>query len=433
MENIQVGNDLEIIDFVECFFDFYPYEYQIAFLRECCINKRVVGVWCRQSGKSTSVAAYSLYKCLTTPNCSIIIIAPGQRQSSELYGRMRKMLSNSIFNKLIINSTQTETNFPNGSRIKALPCGPDGMNIKGFTGDIVILEEAEGIKDSIVNEVVTPMIAATDGQMIKIGTGKGKNHFWESAYGRGTNYKLFCYDYTFPVKSGQITQEFIDEQRKNLTQMEFETEYEAKFIEDADCYFKYDLIQSCIEEYNIPEHKIAKHDYYLGVDVAGEGEDESVFVSLLCHGGGYRIVSIDNFEKNLPREIVGKVKELDIKYNYVKILLDKTGMGSGPSDWLKESLGGGGHDDYRVDALIFTVQSKMDIFSNLKKLMEQGKLKIPEHRKLIYQLLDFRYELTSNGNMKLHHSERGHDDYPDALALACWACKDEESYRPMLA
>ncbi len=430
MENIEDSN--KIILFAEQFLNFYPYEYQKNFLRECCKSKRVVAVWCRQSGKSTSVSAYAIYKCLTESNYSFLIFAPTQRQSSELYNKIRRTITSSaVFKDFIKSSTQTELVFNNDSRILSLPVGPDGTSIRGFTGDTVVLEEAEGIKDSIVNEVIMPMIGSKkNGQVIKIGTGKGKNHFWESAYGRDSEYKLFCYDWTYPVKEGQITKEFVEEQRKNLTELEFSTEYEAKFIEDADCYFKWELIQSCVEEYRIPELKIPHHDYTLGVDIAGEGEDESVFISLLTHGGGYRVVAIDNYEKNKPREIVGKVKELDGKYGYMKILLDKTGMGDGPTDWLKEQVGV--YDDFRVDGIRFNIQNKMDMFSHLKKLMEQGKLKLPNHKKLIYQLADFRYELTSNGQMKLHHSERGHDDYPDALALACWSCKDEGEYHPML-
>ena len=119
------------------------------------------------------------------------------------------------------------------------------------------------------------------------------------------------------------------------------------------------------------------------------------------------------------------VKELDRKYNYNKILLDKTGIGEGPADWLRES-GQAGSEDYRVDALRFSVQTKMDIFSNLKNLMNQGKLKFPNHKKLIFQLRDLRFERMSSGDIKIHHSDNQFDDYADALALACWASKGEE-------
>jgi len=46
-------------------------------------------------------------------------------------------------------------------------------------------------------------------------------------------------------------------------------------------------------------------------------------------------------------------------------------------------------------------------------------LHLPDNKKLLYQLIDLRYELKTNGGLKIHHSERGHDDYPDALAIAC--------------
>ena len=82
----------------------------------------------------------------------------------------------------------------------------------------------------------------------------------------------------------------------------------------------------------------SKYSYALGVDVAVEGEDESVFISMLTHGGGLKVHDINFFAKNKPREIVGEVKILDQKYNYFKIVLDKTGMGEGPADFLRETL-----------------------------------------------------------------------------------------------
>ena len=70
------------------------------------------------------------------------------------------------------------------------------------------------------------------------------------------------------------------------------------------------------------------------------------------------------------------------------------------------------------------MNTKLDMYSNLKLWMEKGLLALPNHKKLLYELKDFRYELTDSGGLKLHHSERGHDDYPDALALACLYFKD---------
>ena len=50
--------------------------------------------------------------------------------------------------------------------------------------------------------------------------------------------------------------------------------------------------------------------------------------------------------------------------------------------------------------------------------MEQKKIIYPNHKKLIFELKDFRYETAPSGHLKLHHSEGGHDDFVDALACA---------------
>ena len=175
MENIssqENKNEKEdaIIRFLMYYFEFIPYIYQGIFLSTCAKYNRVTGIWCRQSGKSTCVALYALYRCLTEKDVSIMIVAPTQEQSSEMYGKLRKIaeMSDKI-RPLIKSSSQTELTFENNSRVKALPCGPEGVTIRGYTADVVIIEEAGYIKDSIVNEVIVPMIASKlNGQMIKI-------------------------------------------------------------------------------------------------------------------------------------------------------------------------------------------------------------------------------------------------------------------------
>ena len=143
-ENARIRTKLknEIIKFSQFFFDFWPYKYQEQFLLTCCKQKRVAALWCRQSGKSTSISIYAAYKCLTENNYCLIIISPSQRQSSELYIKIRKLIERTgDWSRWVISSSQTEISFDNGSRIVSLPCGPEGITIKGFTANTIILEE----------------------------------------------------------------------------------------------------------------------------------------------------------------------------------------------------------------------------------------------------------------------------------------------------
>jgi hypothetical protein len=132
-----------------------------------------------------------------------------------------------------------------------------------------------------------------------------------------------------------------------------------------------------------------------------------------------QIHSVLEYKHQLLTQVIGRIRILDNKFHFKQIIIDETGLGAGPTDMLKETCGG------RVKGLTFTIKSKEEIYGNLLRLLElrkQGKpggLHLPQHKKLLFQLLDLRYEITSSGEMKIHHSEKGHDDFPDALALAC--------------
>lgn len=245
-------DDGEIIDFARVFFNFHPHVYQEEFLKACIKQKRIAGKWSRQSGKSQSVSVYVMYKCLLEKT-TIIIIAPTQNQASELYRKIRDLVStNPAIEAMLVKDTATEMTLTNGSRIIALPCGPDGKTARGYTGDIVVIEEAGIMKDSIVNSVIIPMIASKKdkGQIIKIGTPLLKNHFYYSCT-EDKKYTVINVGWQDCVKAGQYTQDFVDEQKEALSEFEFASEYEANFVADDDSFFKAKLINSCIEDYGL--------------------------------------------------------------------------------------------------------------------------------------------------------------------------------------
>ena len=258
MISLKKIDEHEIIDFCEFWFDFKPHEYQKKFLLACVKNKRIAALWFRQGGKSTCVSMFVAYWALTHPKHQIIIVSPTQRQSSELFSKIRNLLeSNDITREFLKQSTATQIMMKNGSRIVSLPVGHDGGTIRGFTGDILIEEEAQGIKDEVDASVLSPIIASKqNAKRIKIGTPKLKNHFYRSCYGKNSPYELIHVPYTEGIKAGQITQSFIDEERENFTSTQFTNEYLAQFIDDSDSFFPSVLIESCLDVYPMIERLI---------------------------------------------------------------------------------------------------------------------------------------------------------------------------------
>lgn len=225
---------------------------QINLLKALCCKSRVAVRWCRQVGKTTVLGWYCLFKCLTTKNYNIVIVAPGLRQSQGFFQRIRDIVDNNENIKPMVScKTQTCIWFRNGSKIECLPCGPTGATIAGKTADCVIMEEAGYMKDTIVNRIIMPFIASKGdkGQAIKIGTPFNKGHFYNSC--KGGRYYESHVDYIQAIKEGALSQEFIDEMREECTELEFKTEWEAEFIEDADCYFKADTILESILDYPV--------------------------------------------------------------------------------------------------------------------------------------------------------------------------------------
>ena len=162
-----------------------------------------------------------------------------------------------------------------------------------------------------------------------------------------------------------------------------------------------------------------KSTYILGGDLARLGEDSTIFIVLEEPMDSQYIflVYLEELNKKKLNETCGRIMYLHNYFGFRKVFLDCTGLGSGPVDFLSQSnrLGSG-----LVEGVTFTNKNKSDMYSNLLMLFESGRLKIPQNKKLIYQILDLRYELSDNGMIKIHHSsgKHSHDDYPDALALA---------------
>ena len=205
----------------------------------------------------------------------------------------------------------------------------------------------------------------------------------------------------------------------------------AQFIDESDNFFTGDLIDSCVEQYDfIPDNQQLhpKSRFYLGVDFARLGQDKSVFIIIEedWQSDILKVVHIEETQHKLLTDAIGRVQALNNRFRFTKIFLDETGLGAGPSDVLRERIG------HVVEPITFTLKSKQDIYSNLKSQMENGRVKFPPVKKLISELLDLKYEYTESGNIKIHHSERGHDDYCDALALAVYNFKPAGTYKPSI-
>ncbi|MFW5889684.1 MAG: hypothetical protein ACOCZ5_03210 [bacterium] len=175
-----------------------------------------------------------------------------------------------------------------------------------------------------------------------------------------------------------------------------------------------------------------KSVYVAGVDIARLGEDSTAIIIIEQPYGddNLYVVWIEEQRKKELTDTVGRIMYLHEKFNFKKIYIDCTGLGAGPVDFLSQGnrIGRGIVEGIRFASV--GDNNKIDMYSNLNMLLKTKRLKIPNHKKLIFELQDLRYEISDSGRIKIHHPEgvKSHDDFPDSLALACLYWKGSKTH-----
>src|SRR5690606_31678601 len=131
-----------------------PDAWQAAVLRST--HPRQLLLCSRQSGKSTTVGALAVHCALYDPGL-VLIFAPAQRQSTELFKKVSAFYRNLPGVPDPVTVTETRMELPNGSRIIALP-GTEATT-RGFSAPrLILVDEASRTEDALYG-ALQPMLA----------------------------------------------------------------------------------------------------------------------------------------------------------------------------------------------------------------------------------------------------------------------------------
>mgnify|MGYP000486370830 CR=1 FL=1 len=289
---------------------------------------------------------------------------------------------------------------------------------------MVICDEAAFMPEEVITQILLPMLSTTDGYAVLLSTPWGRDHFFYRAF---MNPKYSVYK----VKSSEcplIKPEFLEEMRGNMTREAYLREYEAEFAEALNSYFPQDLIRRCVEaaqrlgiELNTDlERRYPDGEYYAGLDL-GKLQDHSVLAVLKMERGILELT----YMKEHPigtryTEVIGHLRRAHQKFNFRRVYVDQTGVGEPILEEIRSQ------GVWCAEGVKFTTETKETLLSNLKLLMEQGRIAIPYNRRLCQQINEQRYEYTKTGHIRFSHPEKSHDDMLWALALAAAASRDRE-------
>lgn len=393
----------------------------------------------RRWGKTEAAAVDAATFAIASQGSVQMIVSPSYDQSRLIFDTVEKMVSEQPLTRSI--SKVTRTPYPRmsigRSVITARTADEDGRNLRGHSADRVIVDEAAYVRDAVVEEVIGPMLADRNGQLVMISTPFGKNHFYR-AFVKGQQPKMSeadgCGDvglghlsaqrpgryssHRFPSWSNPfISREYVEFQREILTPRQFSVEYEAEFLDDQTSVFSWDLIQKAVGLGRVAD---ASEEPWLvaGIDWA-RYSDYTAVVVVDCGAVPHRVVAIDRFNRLSWESQVRRVADLLTRYRVNAVLTDQTSIGDPLLEQLRRILWEGGAG-MAIEGLTFTNSSKREIVDNLVLRLSHQELALPDDEQLVRELQYFEYELTGAGNVRMNARSGYTDDLVSALALAEW-------------
>lgn len=453
-------------------YGFEPVESQLRFLQAAFDPKymEVVLVAGRGWGKDLTLGMYLYELCTNVPNTDVLFVCPWKRQVLFFINQVLKGVSGATDKHFIpqgyhtqptfqvVTSPNIEIRFPNGSKISgASTDNPNG--IRGFRGNIVVLNEVSDIPFNVIATQIYPVIKEAtkenDGKAPKIfwvGTPKGKNHlykkFVEGLHNPIPDTKRW-FDPT-QLKSDCISFHMTKERdnpksalniklvRPTMSQMQFDQEVNALFLDDSSvfmnlghAFMQVDLGQEDINmmcnEWKLPpvkpsvdgNNKKPGHKYVAGLDLAKDN-DWTVLTIMDCNtkkmAGFFRFNGMDFITQ--AEKILAITKE----YNNAPILFDATGVGNAVSDILFDK---NKNPDQALQGLVFTNDNKGEMIDKLKVLIQREKEWIAGIPVLQAELQALVVTRTKMGKPSYHAPANQHDDCVMSLALCVSLFLDE--------
>ena len=377
----------------------------------------------RQVGKSTIISIKAAEYALNNDDKTVMVIASVERQAIHIFLMILNYIEENDADMIKGRPTLSFIGLENGSKIFCFPTGEYGHGIRGYTVDLLIADEAAFIGDRVWTSI-TPMLAVTRGSIWLLSTPHGREGYFYRAFTDSNFTKFHVSSEDCPRKD----MEFLKREKERMSKLEYAQEYLGEFCEDLIQFIPDWLIEKC-QNVKRRTKMLENRDYFLGVDVARMGADESTF-EIIDRTDKKKLVQVENqvTTKTLTTDTTRNILSLNEKYDFKRIYIDDGGMGVGVFDQLLEEEAtrrkvvpinnasrSQDRDKWKTKLM------KEDLYNNLLRLMERGEIALLEDSDIFTSLKSLQYEY-EGGRMKIFGS---YTHIAEGLIRAAWCVKDK--------
>lgn len=405
-------------------------EYQAKIIREALErqNGKFVILSGTRMGKSTAVAVLAILTAILNVGEEIAVISPIFRQSIEgIFEEIKSFIErNKKMKKLVKRIRQGRIDFKNGSKIFCLTASAE-EGLLGYGASVVIVDEAGSIEARVIKERILRMLMTNrDGKknlLFLIGTPHNIESYLFEAW-NSNDFVKYRITWKDAVKAGIMNKEEVEFAKRTLSEDEFAVWYNGEWRQlGEELFFDMGAVKeaSVIERKSYRMDDLRLFDIVLGYDIGRFGNSKSVVAVVGRLKGAdderlyfidYRIVS----KKGMDWQI-GWVMDLAKRFNASKVVVDATGLGSTAYDVLKERLG------EKVEVVGFDFgkrKERLNLYNNLKYLIEEGRLLLLDDVRLRENFNAFRVKYRSDGTKDIEKRRDVESDIVDSLALAVY-------------
>jgi len=344
-----IRNYVKIVSQDEGIINFKLYDYQANFIQTCYGNKRIIAKFPRQSGKTTTSAAFMLMYAMFNKDKTIAVVANKQNTAVEILDRIKLMYDLtpqflkpgiSVWNKLSIT-------FENGCKIMA--SATSSSSIRGMSISLLYLDEFAFIQKNMISEFIEstfPVISSSKlARIIITSTPNGKNTFYkfymDAVKGVSDFIPLSIEWNDVPGRDDEWREKMIRE----LGSIEkFNQEFGGDFSSESGMVFTADTVRH-IEKIQVRDHlyqnvkmmnglkvferPVNGRKYLIACDVAGgKGRDSSTMVVFdISARNQYNIVATYQNNRVSTQDFPDKILNIALYYHKAFLIIENNGIG----------------------------------------------------------------------------------------------------------
>lgn len=431
-------------------------------------------------GKSQTVAIAVAIYIMINEGKKVKFIGPTDDQAGIIKDYMSELLLGSKDNILLnmaeltakgparikAEASQKRMTFTNGCEYRVVTAHGKGFAGMGHGGDLIIMDEAALISRESYAKI-TRMLGddPENAALIELFNpwDRDTKAFDHSISQRFERIRI---DYRIGLQEGRTTEDFIEEQREDITPLEFQVLYESRFPDESEDALhsleniensentefgfidKVKRIISKLKDKNIRENEykrlkdeLNRFKFILSCDPADKGLDYTVIMwGISKDDTKYEIMGIYSEAKSDPMQVVAKIMSIIKKHSIgikTEIKIDEIGIGTGPLSRIREI-----RDELRLKDIKITgchygekamqstefLNKKAENNFRLRHLFSQNAIALKKisntenYLKLKSELLKIKWIMTSAQKKKIKDPDKS-PDYSDALVYFCWRGK----------